>query len=1008
MAGLRFDTKDGAFAHRKNGDLIVPGDPAKSLLYQRLTHADKARRMPPPMADRVVSEKQIDAIRRWIEEGAKWQTHWAFTAPQRPDPPAVKDTAAVRNPIDQFIQARLEREGLTPAPEADRRTLLRRLTFDLTGLPPKRQAVEDFVNDKSPDAYEKQVDRLLASPHYGERMAMDWLDVARYADTHGYHIDSHRDMWPWRDWVIKAFNSNLPFDKFTILQLAGDLLPDAGIEGKIASGFNRNHMINFEGGAIPEEYHVEYVADRAETTSSAFMGLTMGCARCHSHKYDPISHKEYYQFFAFFNNVDEKGLDGKTGNAKPFLKLPTPDQEQTWNELETTIKADESALKSKEVIDAMAAWRATLTGKPVPVNRDGLTAHYDFDGSLTDTSGGYQHGRTLKGDPGFGQGQVSKSAAFDGQTLVTFGSVGDLKSDQPFTVEFWLRYGGSKQAMPVFEKIDSPQTRRGWEIWLEDPVLVGIQKRAALLTVRLSSHWPSSALALRTKERFTQNEWNHVALVSDGAGKAAGLTLYVNGKRAETDIVHDQLSGPTTNDSELRIGVKEPDTKAFSGGLDDLRFYARALSASEVRHTAVEYPIETLLSGVGGQPTKTDEERIRDFYLRYVADAAIQHRYAELRDRREKCDHLDKEILTTMVMSELKKPRETFVLARGDYRNKTDKVEPGTPAMLPPLPHTEGRPNRLTLARWLVDPSHPLTSRVAVNRYWQMYFGTGLVKTAENFGSQGEPPSHPELLDWLATEFIRSGWDVKAMQRLIVTSAAYRRASQTTPALVEKDPENRLLARGPRYRLPAEMVRDNALAVSGLLNEKVGGKSVFPYQPAGLWEEMAFGDGFSMQSYVQSTGADLYRRSMYTFWKRTSPPAQLTTFDAPDREKCTARRTNTNTPLQALVLLNDPTYLESARVLAERVMKAAPTPNRRAALAFELATARPASKSELSVLTKLSKDQTGYFLRQPKEAAALLTNGESQYDKTYKPAELAAWTMVASAILNLDETISKE
>jgi hypothetical protein len=1008
MAGLRLDTKDGAFAHRKSGDLIVPGDPGKSLLYQRLSHSDKARRMPPPMADRVVSEKQIEAIRRWIEEGAKWQTHWAFTAPQRPEPPVVKNTAAVRNPIDQFIEARLEREGLTPAPEADRRTLLRRLSLDLTGLPPKREEIEAFLNDKAPDAYEKQVDRLLNSAHYGERMAMDWLDAARYADTHGYHIDSHRDMWPWRDWVIKSFNANMPFDKFTILQLAGDLVPDAGIEGKIASGFNRNHMINFEGGAIPEEYQVEYVADRAETTAGTWMGLTMGCARCHTHKYDPISHKEYYQFFAFFNNVDEKGLDGRTGNAKPFLKLPAPNQEQAEKELKAAIKADEAALKAKEVVDAMAQWRATLTGKSVPINREGLTAHYDLDGSLTDASGGYQHGRTLKGDPGFGPGQVSRSATFDGQTLVTLGSVGDLRSEQPFSIAFWLKYGGGKQPMPIFEKIDSPQTRRGWEIWLDEPVLVGIQKRAAHLSIRLSSQWPSSALELRTRERFTQGEWNHLAVISDGTGKASGLILYVNGIRAETDILHDQLSGPTANTADLRIGVKEPDAKAFAGSLDDLRFYARGLSPAEVRRTAVEYPIEALLSGVGGQPTKTDEDRIRDFYLRYIAAANIQRQYAELRDLREKRDRLEKEILTTMVMSELKKPRETFVLARGDYRNKTDKVEPGTPAMLPPLPHSEGRPNRLTLARWLVDPSHPLTSRVAVNRYWQMYFGTGIVKTAENFGSQGEPPSHPELLDWLATEFLRSGWDVKAMQRLIVTSAAYRRASQTTPALTEKDPENRLLARGPRYRLPAEMVRDNALAVSGLLNEEVGGKSVFPYQPAGLWEEMAFGDGFSMQTYVPSTGSDLYRRSMYTFWKRTSPPAQLTTFDAPDREKCTARRTITNTPLQALVLLNDPTYLEAARVLAERVLKEAPSPNRRAALAFELATARPATKSELSVLTRLLKQQTAYYKRAPKEAATLLTNGESKYDPAFQPVELAAWTMVASSILNLDETISKE
>ncbi|HYI93134.1 MAG TPA: DUF1553 domain-containing protein [Bryobacteraceae bacterium] len=1009
MAGLRLDTKEGAFGQTKNGQLIVPGDPAKSPLLQRMAHAEKARRMPPPTSGRDVSEKQIDTVRRWIQEGAKWETHWAFNAPKRPDLPAVKNTGAIHNPIDNFIQARLEREGLTPAPEADRRTLLRRLSFDLTGLPPSLKDVEAFVQDKSPDAYEKQVNRLLASPHHGERMAMDWLDVARYADTHGYHIDSHRDMWPWRDWLIKAFNSNMPFDKFTTLQLAGDLAPDAGVEGKIASGFNRNHMINFEGGAIPEEYLVEYVADRAETTAGAWMGLTVGCARCHTHKYDPISHKEYYQFFAFFNNVDEKGLDGRTGNAKPLLQLPTPEQKVRDEQLEAAIKTREDALESKEVTGALAQWRATLTGKAAPIERDSLSAHYDFDGSLNDISGKYQHGRTLKGDPGFGPGQVSKAVNFDAQTLVTLGKVGSLKGSEPFTVAFWLRYGGAKQPMPIFEKIDTAQGRRGWEIWLDEPILVDIQKRAARISVRLSSQWPSSALELRTRERITQNEWSHIAVVSDGSGKASGLALYINGLPTATDVLSDRLSGPIVNDAELLIGAKEPEAKPFTGGLDDLRFYARTLSAKEIRTTAVDYPIQALLSGVGGQPSKADEKRLTDFYLRYIAAEATKQQYAELRDLREQNTRLQKEIVTTMTMNELEKPRETFVLARGDYRNQTDKVEPGTPAILPPLPKTEGRANRLTLARWLVDPAHPLTARVAVNRYWQMYFGTGLVKTTENFGSQGEPPSHPELLDWLATEFVRTGWDVKAMQRLIVTSAAYRRASPVTPELLEKDPENRLLARGPRYRLPAEMVRDNALAVSGLLNNDIGGKSVFPYQPAGLWEEMAFGDGFTMQTYVQSHGKDLYRRSMYTFWKRTTPPAQMVTFDAPDREKCTARRTITNTPLQALVTLNDPTYVEASRALAERVlMEAGRNPNRRAALAFQLATARQATKSEVEVLTRLAKEQTAHFRGAPKETAALLTNGESPYDKALEPADLAAWTMVASAILNLDETISKE
>jgi hypothetical protein len=628
---------------------------------------------------------------------------------------------------------------------------------------------------------------------------------------------------------------------------------------------------------------------------------------------------------------------------------------------------------------------------------------------LTDISGKYEHGRTLKGDPTFGPGQVSRSVAFDGQTLVTLGAVGAFERENPFTVAFWLRYGGSKQAMPILTKVDAGQGRRGWEIWLDTAVLVDIQKRAARISVRLNSQWPESALELRTRERVTQGEWNHFAVVSDGSGRASGITMYVNGTPVETDIIKDQLAGPIGNTSELQIGMKEPDAKPFAGSLDDLRLYERGVSAPEIKAAAIDHPIRALLSGVGGKPSEQDEERIRDHFLRFVAADNLRQTQTELRDLRVKNKRLQKEILTTMVMSELEKPRDTFVLARGDYRNHGEKVEPGTPAILPALPKSEGRPNRLTLARWLVDPGHPLTSRVAVNRYWQMYFGTGLVKTTENFGSQGEPPSHPELLDWLATEFVRTGWDVKAMQRLMVTSAAYRRASNVTPALLEKDPENRLLARGPRYRLPGEMVRDNALAVSGLLNDSVGGKSVFPYQPAGLWEEMAFGDGFSMQTYVQSHGADLYRRSMYTFWKRTSPPAQLTTFDAPDREKCTVRRTTTNTPLQALVLLNDPIYIEAARSLAERVIKTAgPKPSRRAALAFELATARPATRSELSVLLRLAKSQQAHFRQSPQEAEALLKNGESAYDAKIPAIDLATWTMVASTVLNLDETISKE
>ncbi len=539
-------------------------------------------------------------------------------------------------------------------------------------------------------------------------------------------------------------------------------------------------------------------------------------------------------------------------------------------------------------------------------------------------------------------------------------------------------------------------------------MLVGIQRRAAHLVVRLSADYPSSAIEVRSRQRFTQGEWNHLVITYDGTSRAAGLKLWVNGKPADSDVVRDSLSGSTANEGELLIGAKEPGARTFSGSIDDLRFYRRVLPPEEIEHTAVHYPVRAILSGIGGKLTKGEEDRLRDYYLRNVAATELRRQYTELAEYRAQSKQLEKQILNTMVMDEAEKPRDSFVLARGDYRNQTEKVTPAVPAILPPL-RAGAKPNRLALAEWLMDPAHPLTARVAVNRYWQMIFGNGIVKTAENFGSQGEPPSHQELLDWLAVEFRESKWNVKAIQRMILTSATYRQSSRVTPELLEKDPENRLLARGPRFRLPAEMVRDSALAVSGLLNGEVGGESVLPYQPAGIWEELAFGDGFSRQTYEQSHGKDLYRRSMYTFWKRTAPPAQMLVFDAPDREKCTVRRLTTNTPLQALVLLNDPTYLEAARVLAARAMReAGKEAARRASFIFEAATQRPPEKRELAILTKLAEKQLAAYTRDAKSASEVLKAGESPLDATLKPAELAAWTTVASAVLNLDETITKE
>jgi hypothetical protein len=1000
---FHFDTQEGMFA---KAGVIEPGNAAESLLVEKITDPNPKDRMPPPDSGHALTARQIDLLRRWIDQGAKWDTHWAYVAPKRPELPAVARTSWPRNPIDHFILSRLEREGLEPSPDADKETLLRRVTYDLTGLPPTLAQIDAFLTDPAPDAYEKRVDDLLRSPHYGERMAMPWLDAARYADTHGYHIDSLRGMWPWRDWVINAFNRNLPFDRFAIEQLAGDLLPEPTLDQKIASGFNRNHMINFEGGAIADEYQVEYVVDRVEATSSAFMGLTMGCARCHSHKFDPITHKEFYQFFAFFNTVPELGLDGRRGNAVPILPLPSHDQQARLDELNAAIAARETALDDTVVAPLQHEWEKTAREQPSQADGAGLAAHYELDGNFSDISGRYQHGRTMAGEPTFDDGRVGRAASFDGDTEVSFGSVGGFERDEAFTLAAWVR-GRGNLPMNGFQKLASADLRRGYEWQFDDIVLVDIQKWAARLTVRIASDTPSSAIEVRTRERLRLGDWYHVAVTYDGSGKAGGVTMYLNGERLGLDVVRDTLRGPVKSDGPLRLGSQELG-KPFVGQVDDLRLYARALTLAQVEDLALHYPARVILSGVIGKPSKEEAERTREYFLTYAAPDPLRAAFTELKLLRVRKENLVKVIPTAMVMAEMKKPRDTFILARGDYRNQTEKVQPGVPAILPPLPAGEPA-NRLTLARWLVDPAHPLTSRVAVNRYWQAYFGYGIVKTQEDFGVQGEPPVQPELLDWLATEFVRTGWDVRAMQRLIVTSATYRQSSKVTAELREKDPENRLLARGPRLRLPAEMIRDTALASSGLLNPAIGGPSVMPYQPKGIWEELAFGDGFSAQSYEQSHGPDLYRRGMYTFWKRTAPPASLATFDAPDREKCTARRAQTNTPLQALVLLNDPTFVEASRALAERaLLEGGKDSKARLTYAFRLATARKPTGKELKVLRTLLDGRFKVYRQDRQAALKLLSVGESPRNRKLDVAELAAYTTVASVIFNLDETITKQ
>jgi len=981
MAKLRLDLPEGAGAASK--------------IYERITSKDPAKRMP---LGGQLSAQQIETIRAWIEQGATWEAHWAFVPPVRP---------TGGNTIDYFIQAKLAKEGLKPSPPADKTTLIRRVSLDLTGLPPTPAEVDAFLADHSPSAYDKLVDRLLHSPHYGERMATQWLDLARYADTHGYHIDSHRDMWPWRDWVVDAYNRNLPFDQFTVWQVAGDLLPDATREQKLASGFNRNHMINYEGGAIPEEYLVEYAVDRVEATSNTWLGLTMGCARCHDHKYDPIKQKEFYQFFAFFNNVADSGLDGKKGNAEPLLRLSTPQQEARLTELDAAIKALDKTLAPEAIAAQQTAWEQTRLPTLAALSRDGLLVHYEFDNNLSDSSGHYQTGRVTAGEANYADGPVGRSLSLSGEARVELTNVAAFDTRDKFTIATWIK-SNSVLDMGVLQKIDSPETRRGYEIRILESRPQPHLRRAAKLEIRLTHHWPDNAIVVRSREPLHMgaqdgsSPQHHYVLSYDGSGKAAGVQVLVDAAPIELEIVRDSLSGSIANEGPLATGDR------FQAQLDDLRVYNRLLTPAEVKTMVFDEPLRNVLwSGpAAAKRSGAQKNVLREAFLTRDAPEELRSLYTKRNALQRERQELEYSIPTTMVMAERKELRETFVLGRGDYANPKEKVTPGVPAVLPALP--AGAPaNRLTLARWLVDPANPLTARVAVNRFWQMYFGNGLVKTSEDFGTRGELPSHPELLDWLATEFVRSGWDIRAMQRLIVTSATYRQSSNASAAATEKDPENRLLARGPRFRLPAEMIRDNALAASGLLNTKIGGPPVFPYQPAGLWEEISFGDVYSAQYYQPSHGDDLYRRSLYTFLKRTAPVPELTIFDAPDRQKCTARRSRTNTPLQALVLMNDPTYVEASRALAARILTAEKTDAARVRLAFRLATARLPDAAEQRTLTQLAARQLTHYRQHPADADALLHVGESPVNAKLDKVELAAWSTVADVILNLDETISR-
>jgi hypothetical protein len=1040
-AGLRLDTRDGAFARLESGRrAIVPGSTRRSELVHRILSTDPAIVMPAPESHLALSDYERALLVRWIEQGAEWKPHWAFIRPIARRPPAAADARPHRTEIDAFIVAALARQRLAPSPEADRETLLRRVTFDLTGLPPSIEEIDAFLGDGSPRAYEAVVDRLLASPAYGERMAADWLDTARYADSHGYQDDGMRAMWPWRDWVIDAFNSNLPFDRFVVEQLAGDLLPDATDRQVLATAFNRNHMQSQEGGIVPEEYRVEYVADRVNTFGRAFLGIGVECARCHDHKYDPILQREYFELFSFFNNVNETGQVAYSGMPSPTLILENAETKQKLAALRETIRSleAETSLDAERFDDGFAEWLRRASREPrarraVPT---GLVAHLPLEGSVermvleerdpdekepkprkliprrffADAVAGRKPA-TLGGDkdrvPQTVPGRYGAAQRLVGDSYIDLGKgTAQFERNQPFAVSLWFRIEAPGTTGPLVTRSGGVfNGNRGFEVLL---------RQDGTLTAGLHHVFPDSSLEIETTQPVTAGTWHHLVLTYDGSSRAAGLRLLINGRAADSRVVIDNLrrsileSGlkdlPNWGDMPgLRLGKRHDETLS-DVSVDDLRLYDRQLTAFEAAALAgAADPIGEALTTPVETRAPEVTRALREHYVLRIAPG-VTAAFARLTAARGAESALLTSLPEVMVMRDRAETRPTFLLARGAYDAPGERVGAGTPRAILPFPDTLPR-NRLGLARWVVSPGHPLTARVIVNRYWALFFGSGLVATAEDFGSQGELPTHPELLDWLATTFVESGWNLKALHKRIVMSATYRQTSTADAALRDADPGNRLLARGPSYRLAAEQIRDGALAASGLLVARIGGPSVYPYQPPGLWEELATRNA---TTYVQGHGDDLYRRSLYTVWKRTTPPPAAVSFDAAERLFCTVRRQRTSTPLQALVLMNDPQYLEAARMLAERMMtEGGSPPADRVIHGFRLATSRRPSPEELTLLTDLLEEQRARFAADRPAAAALLAVGEHPRNNRLETPELAAYAVVASTLLNMDEAVTK-
>lgn len=1013
-AGLRLDIPEYAFASLKESPgkvAIDPGSLRNSEVFRRIVSTDPEVMMPTPDSHLSLSAYEKAVLIKWIRDGAEYKPHWAFVKPELPKIPDVKNSTWVKNDIDNFIAAKLESTSLQPNPVAGRETLLRRVTFDLTGLPPTVAEIDNFLRDKSPQAYEKVVDRLLASPHYGERMATDWLDLARFADSHGYTVDRLRDMSPYRDWVIKAFNENLPYDTFVHWQLAGDLMQSKSggpptKEMRIATAFNRNHQQNMEGGIIEEEFQTEYVIDRTNTFGDAFLGISVGCAKCHDHKYDPISQKNYYELFSFFNNVREAGqISWDDALPTPTMMLPSEKQEEVLTFLKSSIAKEESTLGQiqKESAREFEAWLQAANYRELgkqSLPRQGLVAQFSFEkGSLNNAVNPKEKAFVTrefgqKEKEVFVEGKEGSGMHLNGDAWLDLDQVGVFRKSDPFSIALWVSIPADLKEGVIFHKSEAERlyNYRGYHVYL---------RKDGTLEINMAHTAPSNAITKVSKTKVPRDQWLHLTMTYDGSSWAKGMKLYLNGQELPMITEVDQLTLDILFKSKkqpgLQIGAWYRGNGFKNGQIDELLVYNRTLTPFEAGILAHTKSWKSIAATVPGEMTTANKKILQEYYFSAL-HAPTQKQLARIKTFREALADSSASVPQLMVMQESRIPKQSYLLQRGNYDAPGEKVFPSTPEAILPFPKNLPK-NRYGLVQWLTHPDHPLTSRVVVNRLWQNLFGVGLVKTSEDFGNQGEMPSHPELLDYLAVTFVQSGWDVKNLMKQLVLSATYRQSSHADSKKVDLDPENRLLARGPSNRLTAEMLRDNALAASGLLVDSIGGKSVKPYQPAGLWE-------INNTSYKPDSGEAMYRRSLYTLIKRSVPNPTLSTFDATSRSYCVIRRQKTNTPLQALITLNDPTYVEPCKVLGEQMARKN-RPTEEIALTYRKLTGRIPPAKELALLVEIQQKEQEKFTRSPDKMKGWLQAGQYKADPKLDAKLVASYAVVASVILNSDATLTK-